>query len=87
LKRLKEEGHKIVIYSVRSNLGETNKKNGHYEMVEYLKKHGVEYDDIHTHKPHFNLVIDDKGCGVSLDRHRNVDWVDVLKAIKDKEYI
>jgi len=87
LKRLKESGHKLIIYSVRSNDKETNMKNGHSEMIDYLNCHGIEYDEIHIHKPHFNLIIDDKSCGGSLDQNKNVDWKEVLKELKDKDFL
>lgn len=87
LNALKANGHKIVMYSVRSNLPETNKKNGHEEMVRYLEKYNVPYDGIDESKPHFSMVIDDKGLGVPLDNNKNVDWKKVQTLLTDKNYI
>jgi hypothetical protein len=74
LQKLRDSGCKIVIYSVRSNLRETFKQNGHAEMIEYLEKHKIPYDEIDCNKRHFTYMIDDKCMGVPLDSDGNVDW-------------
>lgn len=84
LKLLQDTGHKIVLYSVRCNQGETNKPNGHIEMLEYLKKYNIPYDYVDYHKPHFRMVIDDKGLGVPLDGNKNVDWSKVHEIVERK---
>ncbi len=84
LKLLQDTGHKIVLYSVRSNLGETNKPDGHNEMLEYLDKYKVPFDDVDGSKPHFRMVIDDKGLGVPLDGNKNVDWTKVHEILEKK---
>lgn len=87
LKRLHDKGHKIIIFSVRSNKSETNREFGHTEMLEYLEKWKIPYDGIHLDKSHFSIVIDDKCCGIQKDEGGNVDWIGVLKVLKDKKYI
>lgn len=84
LKLLQDTGHKIVLYSVRCNQMETNKLNGHIEMLEYLKKYNIPYDYFDYHKPHFRMVIDDKGLGVPLDGNKNVDWTKVHEILEMK---
>ena len=86
LKRLKKTC-RIVIYSVRSNLDATIKPGGHTEMVAYLKKHKIPYDDIEDTKVHFTSLIDDKGLGIPLDSDGNVRWYDVETLLEKKEYI
>lgn len=87
LKLLQKSGHKIIIYSVRSNLSESNKPNGHTEMMEYLKKYNVPFDDIDSSKPHFRMVIDDKGLGIPLNSNKNVDWTIAKQLLIKKEYV
>lgn len=87
LTALQANGHTIMMYSVRSNLRETNKKNGHVEMIEYLDRYNIPYDGIDTSKPHFSVIIDDKGLGVPLDNNKNVQWEKVKTLLTDKRYI
>lgn len=87
LKLLQKSGHKIVIYSVRSNVSESSKPNGHKEMMEYLKKYDVPFDDIDCSKPHFRMVIDDKGLGIPLDSNKNVDWTIAKQFLLKRDYI
>lgn len=84
LRLLQKAGHRIVIYSVRSNQGETNKPYGHNEMLEYLDKYKVPFDDIDSSKPHFRMIIDDKALGVPLDSNKNVNWTMVQSLIEKK---
>jgi hypothetical protein len=84
LKKLQKAGHWIVIYSVRSNLKETNKPGGHDEMKAYLSKYNVPYDDIEDSKVHFSLLIDDKTLGIPKDKKGNVKWKQVRKLLKGK---
>jgi histidinol phosphatase-like enzyme len=87
LKRLQAFGHTIVIYSVRSNLNETFKQNGHQLMVDYLKKHNVPYDSIDCSKSHFRCIIDDKCLGIPLYSDGNVRWDHVGELLERKKYI
>lgn len=74
LTKLKETGHTIVIYSVRSNESETRKPGGHDVMINYLNEHKVPYDYYDSSKKHFRVIIDDKAAGCPLDANGNVDW-------------
>jgi histidinol phosphatase-like enzyme len=87
IKSLKKASYKIVIYSVRSNFNESSREYGHHEMVDYLNKHGIVYDEIDYSKKHFNMVIDDKCCGIPLDGDGNVDWTVIESILISKKYI
>jgi hypothetical protein len=87
LRELKRAGNRIVIYSVRSNKSESGKIDGDVKMQEYLILHDVPFDSINASKPHFRMVIDDKGLGVPLDGNKNVDWVKVNDLLKQRGYI
>jgi capsule biosynthesis phosphatase len=72
LKKLREEGHYIIIQTARnmatcdSNVGKVMKNVGMITL-EWLEKNGVEYDEIFFGKPNANLYIDDRAF-------RFVDW-------------
>ena len=83
LKKFKDLGYSIVIYSVRSNKNETFKNNGHAEMINYLSQHGILFDRIETSKKHFAYIVDDKALG-QLDKNGNVDWNVVLEHLGKK---
>ena len=87
LRALREAGNLVVIYSVRSNKAESGKIDGGIKMLEYLILHDVPFDSINTSKPHFRMVIDDKGLGVPLDENRNVDWAKAKEILTKREYI
>jgi hypothetical protein len=87
LRALRATGNLIVIYSVRSNKAESGKIGGGVKMLEYLILHDVPFDSINTSKPHFRMVIDDKGLGVPLNGDKNVDWAKVKDILIDRQYI
>jgi hypothetical protein len=87
LKALKEAGNFIVIYSVRSNKEASSKPGGHEAMIEYLILHDVPFDSVDSSKPHFRMVIDDKGLGVPLDSNKNVDWSKAREMLEKRNYI
>jgi hypothetical protein len=87
IRNLRLQGHRVIIYSVRSNKLATKRPTGHEEMVEYLGRYLIEYDGIECSKVHFTYIIDDKGCGVPLDIDKNVDWEGVQAALVKKNYI
>lgn len=74
LNKLINDGHDVIIYSIRSNHNLTNIKDGHKLMTEYLKKYKVPYSGFDVTKPYYNLIIDDRGAGIPLDKNKNVDW-------------
>jgi hypothetical protein len=78
LRGLQAKGNKIVIFSVRSNLEETRKVDGHNDMLDYLLKYKVPFDDVHRNKVHMDLIIDDRCACIPKDSKGNVDW-EVLK--------
>jgi hypothetical protein len=74
LNKLFNEGHDIIIYSIRSNSSLTNIKDGHDNMIQYLDKYRVPYSGFNSRKPHYNMIIDDRCAGIPLDKNKNVDW-------------
>jgi hypothetical protein len=84
---LKAAGHHICMYSVRSNPEQTSKRFGQPQMIQYLQKYGIKYDDIHTHKPIYDLLIDDRALGSPLDSRGNVDWKQVTNFLLENKVI
>lgn len=84
LQLLRDQGYKIIIYSVRSNMSVTTKVNGHTKMLAYLEEHGIKYDGIYSSKPHMKRFIDDKAIG-EVDQSGNVDWSRVLVHLLDRK--
>lgn len=66
MRQWKTQGYTIVIYSCRANRSvfpdQTDERWQFFyqQMLDYLKKHNVPYDEIDTTKPLFQLLIDDR---------------------------
>ena len=66
LKKLKEEGHYIILYTARNmetfsaNLGKINAVQGPI-LFKWLEKYEIPYDEIYFGKPNADVYIDDKG--------------------------
>jgi capsule biosynthesis phosphatase len=64
LRQLKAAGHYIIIYTARhmktceGNVGLVVARLGAVTL-EWLKRHNIEYDEIHFGKPHAQVYIDD----------------------------
>jgi capsule biosynthesis phosphatase len=64
LRALRAAGHYIIIHSARhmktcnGNVGQVVARQG-ATTLEWLARHGVEYDEIHFGKPHADVYIDD----------------------------
>lgn len=78
IRQLRASRHYIIIQTARnmatceSNLGKVMKNVG-LITLEWLEKHGVEYDEIYFGKPNANVYIDDRALryetwdGITLD--------------------
>ena len=55
LRELKEKGYETIIFTRRDVV-----KNGRKLTKQWLKKYNVPYDKLITHKPHYDLLIDDR---------------------------
>ena len=83
LKKLKSEGHYIIIYSSRhmatcnNNIGQIIAKQAPI-FYEWFKKYGIEYDELIFGKPLADVYIDDK----ALQYEQN--WDDIYKKLKNK---
>jgi capsule biosynthesis phosphatase len=64
LRELKTAGHYIILHTARhmktcqGNVGQVLARQGAVTF-EWLKRHGVEYDELHFGKPHAHVYIDD----------------------------
>ncbi len=64
LRALKAAGHYLIIYTARhmktceGNVGRVIARQGAVTL-NWLAKHGIEYDEIHFGKPHAQVYIDD----------------------------
>ena len=64
LRALRAAGHYIIIHSARhmktcnGNVGQVIARQG-ATTLDWLARHGVEYDEIHFGKPHAEVYIDD----------------------------
>ncbi len=64
LQQLKAAGHYIILCTARhmktcqGNVGQVLARQGAVTL-DWLKRHGIEYDEIHFGKPHAQIYIDD----------------------------
>lgn len=64
LRQLKAAGHYVILYTARhmktcqGNVGAVVARQG-LVTLEWLKRHNIEYDEIHFGKPHAQVYIDD----------------------------
>lgn len=64
LQELKGAGHYIILYTARhmktcgGNVGQVIARQGAITL-DWLKRHGVAYDELHFGKPHADVYIDD----------------------------
>ncbi len=64
LKQLKAAGHYLIIATARhmktceGNVGRVVAKQGAVTL-DWLRRHGIEYDEIHFGKPHAQIYLDD----------------------------
>lgn len=79
---LRKQGHYIIIQTARnmatcqSNLGKVVKNIGKITL-EWLDKHGIEYDEIYFGKPNADLYIDDRAL-------RYESWSVITESLLDK---
>lgn len=87
LKKLKSEGHTIVIYTARNmgsqdhNIGKVLKNIG-LITLEWLDKYQIPYDEIFFGKPNGDIIIDDRA--MRLDSWDAVDLDKIIKLSKEK---
>ncbi len=83
IRELRAAGHYIIITTARnmatceSNLGKVMKNVGKITL-EWLEKHGVEYDEIYFGKPNAHVYIDDRAIRFS-------SWAEVTDEILESE--
>ena len=83
LNRLRECNNEIYIYSCRANAKCVyDKESAIRDMLDYLIKYNVPFDDIIHNKPYFNFYIDDRNVGTPLDDNYCVDWKKIKEALE-----
>jgi hypothetical protein len=88
IRRWKDGGHTIVIYScrgnpdIRYNTGQTDEEwlDSYREMLDYLKKHRVPYDRVDCSKPFYKVLICDRTLQGG-DR-----WAEIADEVAGKKY-
>ncbi len=81
LKKLKADGHYIIIYSSRhmltcnNNIGQIIAKQAHI-FYEWFKKYDIEYDELVLGKPLADVYIDDKAIKYKQN------WNEIYKQLK-----
>src|SRR5580704_11725181 len=64
LRAMRAAGHYLILYTARhmktcgGNVGQVVARQG-ATTLEWLKQHGIEFDEIHFGKPHADVYIDD----------------------------
>ena len=79
LKRLKTQGHYIIILTARNmvthnnSIGKIIAKQSPI-VLDWLKKYEIPYDELHFGKPHADYFIDDKGIQFTTwdDLNKNI---------------
>jgi hypothetical protein len=81
IRRLKDDGHEIVIWSARANKDENSKNHRELSMSsmkKFLKNLDIPFDWIdhgHEGKVLADLYVDDRGLGAPLTRYRGKDVI------------
>ena len=82
MEKLREEGHKLYIFTVRSNtlFHKKDKLDQAKAMKEWLELHQIPYDKIWTYgKPMADLFIDDRAIGFRGDWNQTLQEVEEFK--------
>lgn len=83
IRQLRTVGHYIIIVTARnmatceSNLGKVMKNVGKITL-EWLDRHGIEYDEIYFGKPNAEVYIDDRAI-------RFVDWGQITDVLLEQK--
>lgn len=79
--KLKEQGYKIYVFSVRTNsIYHKDAKHQAKIMAEWLQEHGIPYDRIWTFsKPLADIYIDDRAIGFRGDWQQTMQEIDTFE--------
>jgi len=75
LRSLRAAGHYLILYTARhmktcnGNIGQVVARQG-ATTLDWLERHGIEFDEIHFGKPHADVYIDDNAI-------RFTDWDEI----------
>jgi len=86
LKRLKEKGHTLILWTCRGGRDSRFKKDLLVEAVKFLKEQGIVFDyvnenvskDFNPRKIYAHIYIDDRGL-------LKIDWLEIEKIIDEHE--
>lgn len=87
LQEFRAAGHTVVIYTARNmatydgNLGKIMKNVG-LITLEWLEKHGMEFDEIYFGKPNGHVYIDDRA--VRFQSWENLDLNDLVQEARER---
>ena len=87
IRELRKAGHYIIIQTARnmatcqSNLGKVMKNIG-LITLEWLEKHGIEYDEIYFGKPNAEIYLDDRAF--RFTSWSEVSEIDLQKAARER---
>lgn len=82
LKRLKRQGHYLILHTARhmktcnGNVGQVVARQGE-TLLAWLKKHGIEYDEIWFGKPYADVYVDDNVVAFK-------DWASTLEELDSR---
>lgn len=84
VRKLKKAGHTIIFCTARYMAlydGDQEKatKHGKQELIFWLRKHNIPFDEIHLGKPSGDVYVDDKGWRVNSDTREG--WAELLERI------
>lgn len=71
INKLFDSGHKIVIFSCRSNPYVCDPLD-EKKMINYLQKHDVKFHEIVKNKPLFDMLIDDRSMNPHIQGWENI---------------
>ena len=86
IRELYESGeHRVVIFSCRMNRGLFGNPGPvqdkiEKEMLDYLHEHGIPYHRWERSKPHYHIIVDDRGYRASTAEH----WGSLVDFVKEE---
>lgn len=88
IKELKKAGHEIIFLTARYMLkhnGNQNKaiKEGKQELIDWLNKWDIPFDEVYLGKPSGDVYIDDRAW--RIDSKSGAGWDTLIEAIKEYE--
>ena len=69
-------GYRIIIYTARfgQRFPDQQYQKGYELTINWLRKNGVKFHELRMGKPHYDLIVDDKGCRVDGNNSASWSW-------------